>query len=231
MRPDISPSASSSSLSLLDRVQANDPQAWPQFVQLYGPLVAHWCRGQGLQANDIADVTQTVFLAVFRGLAKFRHESTSREATVEKLAREELDLPHSPSRSSRLRSWIWKITRRKILDWARSQRPDNARGGSSVMRILAELPAPSFLESESSDGQGSKATSHGEGVAWRAVIRRAMAQIRPDFRPETWDAFWRSVVEGQTTAFVSDQTGLSHAAIRQARSRVTRRLRQQLGEL
>ncbi|MDP1563412.1 MAG: sigma-70 family RNA polymerase sigma factor [Pirellulaceae bacterium] len=231
MRPDISPSASSSSLSLLDRVQANDPQAWPQFVQLYGPLVAHWCRGQGLQANDIADVTQTVFLAVFRGLAKFRQESTPLVASLEKQTNKGPDLRHSPTRSSRLRSWIWKITRRKILDWARSQRPDTARGGSSVMSILAELPAPTLFENDSSDGQGSNATSLGEGVAWRAVIRRAMAQIRPDFRPETWDAFWRSVIEGQTTAFVSDQTGLSHAAIRQARSRVTRRLRQQMGEL
>ena len=36
------------SLTLLQRVQARQPAAWERLVDLYAPLVLHWCRRAGL---------------------------------------------------------------------------------------------------------------------------------------------------------------------------------------
>ena len=46
------------SLTLLGRVQAQQPEAWDRLVELYAPLVRHWCRKSGLSPEDTADVFQ-----------------------------------------------------------------------------------------------------------------------------------------------------------------------------
>ena len=60
------------------------------------------------------------------------------------------------------------------------------------------------------------------------LYRRALEQVRGEFEERTWQAFWLVAVEGRTTAEVAAQTGVSPAAVRQAKSRVLRRLRQEL---
>jgi RNA polymerase sigma-70 factor (ECF subfamily) len=46
---------------LLEAVKARDEVAWRRPVDLYGPLVFHWCRQSGLRQEDRADVFQEVF--------------------------------------------------------------------------------------------------------------------------------------------------------------------------
>src|SRR5262249_58593187 len=58
------PPSSATSRSLLARVQANESDAWERLVNLYAPLVLHWCRCGGLQHHDVADVFQEVFQSV-----------------------------------------------------------------------------------------------------------------------------------------------------------------------
>lgn len=61
----------STSLSLVRRVRALDPAAWDLFLRLYGPLIYGWARRLGFQNQDAADLTQNVFVAVWRGIPKF----------------------------------------------------------------------------------------------------------------------------------------------------------------
>ena len=61
----------STSLSLIRRAQAVETGAWETVVRLYGPLIYGWGRRMGLQSQDAADLTQTVFLSVWRGLPGF----------------------------------------------------------------------------------------------------------------------------------------------------------------
>ena len=63
------------------------------------------------------------------------------------------------------------------------------------------------------------------------LIHRALQQVQNEFEQITWQAFWRSVVDGLPTDIVSRELNVSPAAIRQARSRVLRKLRQQLGDI
>lgn len=170
-------------------------------MELYSPLVATWCRHYGLQPADIADVLQLVFLSVSRSFDQFRIDSGS-----------------SSGKKSCFRAWLWTITRSRVCDWGRRQKPDQGQGGSTAaMKLL--LHEDSSAEEPSTD------------VDKQSLMGRALAQIKPDFAEKTWAAFWRTVIDGQSVSVVSDQLQMKPASIRQAKSRVLRRLREQLGDL
>jgi RNA polymerase sigma-70 factor (ECF subfamily) len=110
----------STSLSLLQRVKARDSQAWQRLVDLYGPVIYHWCRRAGLTAADAQDVAQEVFSAVFVNLSDFRRSR--------------------PDDS--FRGWLWTVARSKIGDHFRSRRGRaQARGGTDAHQHLEQLPA------------------------------------------------------------------------------------------
>ena len=67
--------------------------------------------------------------------------------------------------------------------------------------------------------------------AEHALFLRAFDLIRNDVKPTTWEAFYRVAVEGQETATVAHDLQMQPGAVRVARSRVLRRLRDQLGDL
>jgi RNA polymerase sigma-70 factor (ECF subfamily) len=55
--------------------------------------------------------------------------------------------------------------------------------------------------------------------------------LREEFEPQTWQAFWRTAVDGQPATAVAVELGMSAAAIRKAKSRILHRLRLELGDL
>ena len=120
------PSAATS-LSLLARVQVDEPQAWERLVNLYAPLVHHWCRGAGLQDQDVADIFQEVFRSVLVYIGGFRKER----------------------RGDTFRGWLRRITQNKVRDhFRRLGRDARGEGGSSAQQRLAQLPEPRAIEGE-----------------------------------------------------------------------------------
>ncbi len=102
--------------SLLARVRNRDSSAWSELVELYGPLIAHWCLRCGLHSHASADCVQEVFLAVHRSLGSYQPQAAS----------------------GSFRAWLWTITRNKIRDVLRkSQWP--AVGGSTAHANLQQL--------------------------------------------------------------------------------------------
>jgi RNA polymerase sigma-70 factor (ECF subfamily) len=71
----------------------------------------------------------------------------------------------------------------------------------------------------------------GERHVHQQLIHRALELIRAEFTTRTWQAFWRIVVDGQQTIDVAQELSMQPGAVRVAKSRVLRRLRQELGEL
>jgi RNA polymerase sigma-70 factor (ECF subfamily) len=116
------------------------------------------------------------------------------------------------------RGWVRGITRHKVLDHYRRQgRQPAAAGGSEALRQLhavAEADLPDEDDAEVSD-----------------LYRRALELIRGAFEERTWQAFWGTVVEGQDTAVVAGNLGMSAVGVRVARSRVLARLRHELADL
>src|SRR5262249_20600188 len=67
-------SSGDTSLSMLDRVRAEDPEAWKRLVELYSPLIYSWARRPGLRNEDAADLLQEVWRAVAGNFGRFRRE-------------------------------------------------------------------------------------------------------------------------------------------------------------
>jgi RNA polymerase sigma-70 factor, ECF subfamily len=57
---------------------------------------------------------------------------------------------------------------------------------------------------------------------------RAMRTIQGDFAPATWAAFRRQVIDGRPPVEVADELGLTLNAVILAKSRVLKRLREEL---
>ena len=58
-----------------------------------------------------------------------------------------------------------------------------------------------------------------------------MRRVQSDFAPATWQAFLRHVLEGKPAAQVAEELGLSLNSVLLAKSRVLKRLRQELAGL
>ena len=68
-------SAGATRLSLVARLgNHDDSQAWRDFVQLYTPLVYGFCRRQGLQEADAADVAQETLTQVAHSIRSFVYD-------------------------------------------------------------------------------------------------------------------------------------------------------------
>jgi RNA polymerase sigma-70 factor (ECF subfamily) len=60
------------------------------------------------------------------------------------------------------------------------------------------------------------------------LVNRVAELMKAEFQPTTWQAFWSLTVEGKSGAEVAATLGLSIEAVYTAKSRVLRRLRQEL---
>jgi RNA polymerase sigma-70 factor (ECF subfamily) len=97
-------------------------------------------------------------------------------------------------------------------------------------RTLQRRRAPQSVPPGELDGLAAAAEPDlpGEAEERRELVRRALALIEGEFTPPTWQAFRRFVVQERRAAEVAAELGLSVNAVYLARSRVLRRLREQL---
>ena len=196
-------SVGSTSSSLIRRVRQREPEAWRQFVRLYGPLVNYWIGRTGLRESDAEDVFQDVFTTVARGIAEFRKDRPA----------------------DTFRGWLRTIVRSRAVDFfRRAARNPQAAGGSAAHEQLQRVEDPDVPDCDESDEPDEAEHLH-------ALRLRALELIRANFEPKTWDMFWRVTVDGQATAEVARDFGVSASAVRLAKSRVLRRLREELGDI
>lgn len=117
------------------------------------------------------------------------------------------------------RGWLRGITRFKIADHFRRRGTEPAaEGGSDALRWLEQVPAS---EGDSTDDEG----------ALNQLRLRAFELVEAEFEPQTWQMFWGVAAEGRTAQEVAESFDLTASAVRMAKSRVMRRLRQELEDL
>jgi len=120
------------------------------------------------------------------------------------------------------RGWLRTITDNKVRDHFRKVgREPTGEGGTEAQRRLSALPADSSIETD--DPMDERAE--------RGLFRDALDLIRSEFETRTWQAFWLTTVEGLAAKDVGAELEMSPGAVRVAKSRVLRRLREELGEL
>ena len=111
---------SHTSTSLLVAARSRDPEGWRQLVASHQSRIYRWCRHAGLGETDAADVAQEVFIAVTRGLDRFRRDR--------------------PGDS--FRKWLRAITTHKIRDhWRRRGNDAQTRGGTAWLHWLSGVAA------------------------------------------------------------------------------------------
>jgi RNA polymerase sigma-70 factor (ECF subfamily) len=116
------------------------------------------------------------------------------------------------------RSWLRTILANRIRDHFRAAgyRP-TATGDSDFLRRLDELKSPASALSQLWDRE------HDEHV-----IAALMRRVQGDFAPATWQAFRRHVLVGEPARQVARALGQSLNSVLLAKSRVFKRLRQEM---
>jgi RNA polymerase sigma-70 factor (ECF subfamily) len=122
-------SSDETSLSLLERIKGNDPLAWQRLLDLYTPLILHWCFRWQVRGADADDVTQEVLHAVAQSIANYQRERDGK--------------------TRKFRHWLGGITRNKLRDFfrRRSQQPE-AQGGSAIQEWFQAVPEPEIPDDE-----------------------------------------------------------------------------------
>jgi RNA polymerase sigma-70 factor (ECF subfamily) len=116
--------------------------------------------------------------------------------------------------------WLRGVTRNQMLMYFRRNRSQpRGQGGSDAWQNLQAIadPLPEPAEEEASE--------------MKQLYLRALDQVRGEFKQRTWQAFWLAVIEGQTPDALAKELKTTPANIRQAKSRVLRRLKEELGDV
>jgi RNA polymerase sigma factor (sigma-70 family) len=122
-------------------------------------------------------------------------------------------LEYDPQRGA-FRSWLYTVVRRKLANWRRKQRlQPRGSGDTETQYLLMQCSAADGLEAEWE-------------VEWKQrVFAWACEQVRALVTDGTWQAFWRTAVDGQPSKQVAADLKMSVAAVYLARSRVIARLK------
>jgi RNA polymerase sigma-70 factor (ECF subfamily) len=136
------------------------------------------------------------------------------QEVLRKVLRAAPQFAYDPQRGS-FRAWLFTVARNELRRASEGRDCERGSGSTEVQRLLEEQPAPQ------------------EAAQWEREYQErlfawATEKVRPDFRPATWQAFWRTAVQGQDARAVAADLGMSVGAVYIARSRVLARLREQV---
>ena len=109
---------------------------------------------------------------------------------------------------------VWEATARKV---------------GNVHRT-ADFTGTTYLDFVLSAGEIAEPLSSADVTESAGILRRAVELVRAEFEAQTWQAFWRVVVDGRRPGDVAEELGITTNAVYLARSRVLRRLRETLAD-
>ena len=190
------------------RLVAREEAAFTELISLYQDRVFAVCFRLLGRREEARDVSQEVFVQVFRAIDSFRGES-------------------------KLSTWLFRVA----VNLCKNRMKRHARRGGGAHQDLDAISDHKALDGGEGVTVGSVARPDQllEGIQLEAVVKRAIAEIDPDFR--------RLVVlrdvEGLTYEEIADVTGLARGTVKsrihrgraQLRARVETLLGEKLGKV
>lgn len=117
------------------------------------------------------------------------------------------------------RGWLFIVTKNLIRNYlSRTLRGPRSQGGTSIQQRL--LQQPDAIEEDSL----TVATPPGRSSS----IQTTLDAVRARFDERTWQCFWLVAMEGHSVVEVATRFAMRPAAVRQAKYRITQRLRIEL---
>ncbi len=136
--------------------------------------------------------------------------------TLRNVLRAAPEFVYEPARGS-FRGWLFTVARNEIRRFRhKSHRRPQASGDSDVREMLAAAPDRSCDADEWDQAYQMN------------LFHWAANRVKHEFRDATWQAFWRTAVDGEGVEHVGRELGLTSGAVYIARSRVTARIRQEV---
>lgn len=125
---------------------------------------------------------------------------------------------YAPNRGS-FRAWLFTVTRNRILNFfTRDGRGAKGSGDTGVRQLLEQQPA----DAEQADW---------DREVEKHLFACAVERVRPEFRANSWQAFWETAVEGRSASGTAAELGISVGAVYIAKSRVLARLKEVVAAL
>jgi RNA polymerase sigma-70 factor (ECF subfamily) len=124
-------------------------------------------------------------------------------------------------RKASFRRWLFRIARNRVLKFLVQARSGTRGAGGTDAQIRLEGQP---------DSRGSLSAEF-EIEYRQELLVWAAEEIRVEFHDSTWQAFWRTCVEGQPVGDVAAQLGTSAGNVYVARSRIIARLREKISEV
>ena len=194
--------------SLIAQAQAGNLQALrPIFERYSAPLLSGVILPRLGNRAAAEDVLRDTFLTALEKLGQFRWEGHG------------------------FYPWLRQVTVNKVMDVHRRARRA-ARLADAIER--EPMPVPTGAEEAlAAEAEKKRNFQQLQSVLERVNprYRRALELVRGEFAERTWQAFWRTTVDGQVPRDVGAELGMSPGAVRVAKSRVLQRLREELGDL
>jgi len=173
--------------------------AWRTFVERYRPMIENYARRLGLSDADSQDAAQQTLIAFCTAYQAGQYQRDR----------------------GRLRSWLFGIARRQILNAMRSL----DRHGEGPLADPADGAEPL-----AADGQDPLEKIWDQ--EWRdAVIRQCLDEVRREFDERSIQAFERFAWKGDSARQVADQLGMTPNAVFIAKHRIMKRIRELLPQM
>lgn len=115
------------------------------------------------------------------------------------------------------RTWLHRVANNAIVDFVRRRKPDDGQGGTAFLQSLENQPDHDLI-----------AEREWEIAHRREVFRWAARRIRREFTDSTWAAFALTTIDDTSPAEAANQLNMSVGSIYTARSRVMRRLKDEV---
>ena len=189
--------------SLLSKIKdSGHHAAWREFFDAYWKLIYHTARRAGLDEQEAQDAVQETMLTVSKEMPGFTYDRSK----------------------GRFKNWLLLITRRRVADVLRRRyRAGQAHvidhTAPDVQQRLAELEAP----------QGDNAQWDED---WRQhLLQAAINRVSRTVKPEHFQAFQLSVLEGHPAADVCRALGISSMNLYLIRHRISGLLKKEVKRL
>ncbi|MEM7313885.1 MAG: sigma-70 family RNA polymerase sigma factor [Planctomycetota bacterium] len=120
------------------------------------------------------------------------------------------------TKRARFRTWLFRIAKNQLLNKLSSRRKEMVLDTGAWERVEADAASDGAFSAEE------------EAEYQQAVFSWAATRIEKQVKAKTWSAFWMTSVEGKSVDDVASQLGVSAGQIYVARSRVIRKLREEI---